>query len=65
MLLKYYVQHYELYRYGFTVLQCGIIDKCKGRRKNLYAITMMRKKQDISNFITQEQIVNSTLTHNA
>lgn len=51
MLLKYYVQHYDLYRYGFIVLQCGIIDKCKGRRKNLYAITMMRKKQDISNFI--------------
>ena len=51
MLLKHYVQHYVLYRYSFIVLQCEIIDKWKGRRKNLYAITMMRKKQDISDFI--------------
>lgn len=51
MLLKHYVQHYVQYRYSFIVLQCEIIDKCKGRRKNLYAITMMRKKQDISDFI--------------
>lgn len=33
MLLKHYVQHYVLYRYSFIVLQCEIIDKCKGRRK--------------------------------
>lgn len=33
MLLKHYVQHYVLYRYSFIVLQCGIIDKCKGRKK--------------------------------